>query len=117
MSNAGGVNDVIILAGIIAFCIAMGVVTPLIESAMQTGNEGTLAEDYLGSSVPLADINQTGLGGIGTWVTGGLDMVGPMLKAFFLVESWAPWWLSIIHIFLRVLGLVIGYRLLRSGAG
>lgn len=111
-------NDVEILTGIMAMLLVLGIVMPWVAEATGVtssnpdffvprelyGND-TAIEEYL-------DISS------GTWYpSAGLGIIKSLATAFFWIYPWFPAWMTTLHILIRVIGAVLIYRLIRSGAG
>ncbi|MCX6654508.1 MAG: hypothetical protein NTY03_05225 [Candidatus Bathyarchaeota archaeon] len=111
--GSGGTNDVVIFSSIMFFLVTLGFFAPLIQSGTNTA-----VETPNGLDVTL--INVTGITDLSnvTDVTFSFwGVLGGIFTSLFLWFSWFPLWLTIIHIGLRLILLLIIYRLIRSGAG
>ena len=114
-----GSNDVGILMGILLLLVLMGGIVPIVQNAVgrvstsydtdpiAVANPEDSPESYYNSSSLVTDPGYFN----------ALGIVESMGRAFFWVFEDFPWYLTLIHIVIRVIGGVLLYRLIRSGGG
>ena len=51
------------------------------------------------------------------WYSGGINILTSVGIALFWVFDWFPWYMTLVHIVIRLIGGVLVYRLIRSGGG
>lgn len=114
-------NDVSIMAGILSMLIVMSILIPWIQDAADVTKSEVTVPMPVGFQS--GNVNQTSIDeyesiSSGSWYGGGkLGILTSLLTSFFWYYPWFPVWLTTLHIALRIIGGVIIYRLIRSGAG
>jgi hypothetical protein len=109
----GGTNDVVILMSIMFFLIGLGAIAPIIQTGSnQIVTQSTGVQVSLINVSGIADIGNVNDVSLGFWA-----IASSIFQALFLWFGWFPWWLTLIHVVLRIVLVVILYRLFRSGAG
>lgn len=109
-------NDVTILLAILVFLVGLGLIAPLIQEA--TGYQAEYNTDNLPTlGTPAAPNNSIWYPGE---IGGSADVwhvAGNIFIAIAWVFTWMPAWLIAFHVIIRLILIVIVYRLLRSGSG
>lgn len=122
----GGGNDVAILGGILFILLFMGFFMPILDDVIGGGViAGTPDMEAAASSIPNPDDGNTStpfsdISSSGTIPT-GLGIVESLARAFLWSYDWGTGYIAafllILHISIRIIGAVLIYRLIRSGAG
>jgi hypothetical protein len=110
-------NDVEILTGILGILLVTAIIMPWIGEAAEVTSvipEFIIPEEILTNETAMLDFAEIGPV---FWFPTQLNFILSLFYAFFFFYPWFPWWLQALHFFIRVIAVVLIYRLIRSGAG
>ena len=111
-------NDVEIIAGILGILLVMGIIMPWVAEATgvtSSNPDFIVPRELYGNQTA---IDEYGDISSGTWYPmTGLGIISSLATAFFWKYSWFPAWLTALHVLIRIIGAILIYRQIRSGAG
>jgi len=110
-------NDVTILTGIVGILIVMGIMMPWVYEMVNFSGSSADVQPPLNPLGNQTATNEYASISAANWYAGGLGIITSLAQAFFFYYPWFPVWLTTLHILIRVIGGVLIYRLIRSGAG
>lgn len=102
-------NDITILSGIIAILFLTGVLIPLLLDDFNIDQVTSIDQDFVMGEYEANDINED------TGITEAFFIGAGMI--FWDFTDILPWWLDLLYIMLRIVGMIIIARNIWIGGG